>query len=262
LIEKYPAGSKILSIGAGPCDFEALLSTIGYKITAIDDLKDQWHLIGKNRQRISKFTSDFNINLIVEPAGKNILEQNDFDVVLIIGIIAHLHNSPRELMNYGMSLLKPGGMIILETANAVSLFNRIKVLFGKNNYVNCSYFYWNVGDVRSHIREYTKAEMVDIMRNHFVDNIHVNMIDSIDLRSVQDLKNFNQNLNNILLFLYKCCTIYPTFKNSIIISGKKPNNWKKTEISIKKFKKLNYQIQTYNLDLEDDEIIIQKIIDS
>ena len=50
IMKESPLGSKILSIGSGPCDLEAILSKLGYNITAIDDLKDHWHLIGKNRE--------------------------------------------------------------------------------------------------------------------------------------------------------------------------------------------------------------------
>jgi len=258
--EEYPVGSKILSIGAGPCDFEALLSTIGYNVSAIDDLKDQWHVIGKNRERIIKFASNFKIDLIIESAGQSILEPNHFDVVLILDVIEHLHNSPREILNYGISLLKPGGTIIIETPNAVSLFNRVKVLFGKNNHINCSFFYWNIGDFRSHIREYTKTELIEIIKIHSINNIKVNMVDSIDLESIPDLLQINHILKKVLSYLYKCATLYPTFKQSIIISGKKPNNWKQTEISLIKFKKLYPHIEKYNIELEDDNTIIQKII--
>jgi len=47
IVKEHPPKSKILSVGSGPCDLEAILSKLGYEITAIDDLNDQWHLIGK-----------------------------------------------------------------------------------------------------------------------------------------------------------------------------------------------------------------------
>lgn len=52
ITKETPLGSKILSIGSGPCDLEAVLSRLGYKVTAIDDLEDHWHIIGRNRERI------------------------------------------------------------------------------------------------------------------------------------------------------------------------------------------------------------------
>ena len=70
-----------------------------------------------------------------------------------------------DLLNYGISLLKPNGMIIIETPNTVSLFNRIKILFGKSNQVSASFIFWNVGKYRSHFREYTKSELEEIMSN-------------------------------------------------------------------------------------------------
>ena len=49
---------KILSIGSGPCDLEAILSNLGYNITAIDDLNDSWHLISNNKERIKNYLSE------------------------------------------------------------------------------------------------------------------------------------------------------------------------------------------------------------
>ena len=66
IITNYPTESKILSIGSGPCDLEAIISRLNYDVTAVDDLSDQWHLIGKNQSRIQKFASEMDINFKVQ----------------------------------------------------------------------------------------------------------------------------------------------------------------------------------------------------
>src|SRR5271168_4874315 len=50
-----PAGSRILDFGAGPCEKAAVLTRIGYRCTAVDDLTDDWHQIGDNREKLCKF---------------------------------------------------------------------------------------------------------------------------------------------------------------------------------------------------------------
>lgn len=159
IMKEYRSGSKILSIGSGACELEAILSKLGYELTAIDDLKDHWHLIGKNRERIKDFAKRMNIELIIQSAGSSQIRENYFDVALLLGIIEHLHNSPRELLNYSVSSLKSGGLLLIKTVNAVALLKRLRVLLGKSSQGDANFFYWNIGEYRSHIREYSCSEL-------------------------------------------------------------------------------------------------------
>ena len=254
--KKYPIGSKILSIGSGPCDLEAILSKLGYNITAIDDLNDHWHLIGKNRERIKNFTKRMNIELINQSAGSLQLKENYFDVVLLIDIIEHLHRSPRELLNYSISSLKPGGLLIIETPNTVALVNRLKVLFGKSNQVSANFIYWNIGEYRAHIREYTQSELKQILLYHNLTAVNSKMI-NIMIDAVR-VENF---LKKIVIKTYKLISgLYPNFRDTILISGKKPKDWRPTDNSIETFKKYYSHIEKYNLDNEPDEVLINKMI--
>jgi len=256
IMKEYPLGSKILSIGSGPCDFEAILSKLGYNITAIDDLNDQWHLIGKNRERIKDFAKQMNIELITQSAGSPQPKENYFDVVLLIDIIEHLHRSPRELLNYSISSLKPDGLLLIETPNTVALAKRLKVLFGKSNQVNATFFYWNIGEYRAHIREYTQSELKRILLYHNLTAVNSKMINT--LIDMVECENF---LKKIVVKTYKLISgLYPTFRDTILISGKKPKDWRPTDNSVETFKRYYSHIEKYNLDNEQDEILINKMI--
>ncbi|CAD6491590.1 MAG: Ubiquinone biosynthesis O-methyltransferase [Candidatus Argoarchaeum ethanivorans] len=257
IMKEYPAGSKILSIGSGPCDFEAVLSKLGYGITAIDDLNDHWHLIGKNRERIRNFAKQMNIELITQSAGSPELKENYFDVVLLIDIIEHLHRSPRELLNYSISLLKLNGLLIVETPNTVALVNRLKVLFGKTNQVSADFIYWNVGEYRAHIREYTSSELKQILSYHNLTAVNSKMVNIM----IDHVKAGNF-LKNIIIKSYKLVSgLYPNFRDTILISGKKPKDWNPTDNSIETFKKYYTHIEKYNLDNEPDEVLVNKILE-
>ena len=67
ILTEVSKGSRVLDIGCGPCDLTAILSKLGYDMTGIDDLRDPWHLIGKNRDRIKAFAKEMDIQLINEP---------------------------------------------------------------------------------------------------------------------------------------------------------------------------------------------------
>lgn len=257
IMKEYPPGSKILSIGSGPCDIEAILSKLDYDITAIDDLNDHWHLIGKNRERIKNFGKRMNIELIAQSAGSPRIKENYFDVVLLIDIIEHLHRSPRELLNYSISSLKPNGLLIVETPNTVALVKRLKVLFGKSNQVSANFIYWNIGEYRSHIREYTQSELKQILSYHNLTAVNSKMINiMIDAVGVEIF------FKKIVVKTYKLISgLYPNFRDTILISGKKPKDWLPTDNSIETFKKYYTHIQKYNLDNEQDDVLINKILE-
>ena len=250
------SGSKILSIGSGPCDLEAILSNIGYNVTAIDDLNDLWHLLGNNKERIKNFARKSNVNLIVQSAESIKQRENYFDVVLLIDIIEHLHKSPRELLNYSISTLKPGGLLIVETPNSVSLVKRLSVLFGKGSQINSNFFYWNCGDYRSHVKEYTQSELKQILSYHNLIEIKSKLINcQIDRVETHNL------LEKIVVKIYQLPTmLFPTFKDTILISGIKNENWSPTPASITKFKTYYPQLEKYNLDNESDDAFINKMI--
>ena len=255
IMKECPPKSKILSVGSGPCDLEAVLSKIGYDVTAIDDLSDHWHLIGKNRERIKNFAKKMYVKLLVKSAGSLKLKENTFDVVLLISIVEHLHGSPRELLNYSISLLKSNGMLLIEVPNTVALAKRLKVLFGKSNQVSADFIYWNVGEYRSHVREYTRSEIKQILSHHDLvainskmENIMINMVENTAF------------LKKIVIKGYKLISnLYPNFRDTILISGKKPEDWSPTDDSIDIFKRCYSHIERYNLDNESNDVLISKM---
>lgn len=252
ILDDFPSGSKILSIGAGPCDLEAILSKLGYDVTAVDDLNDHWHLIGNNRLRISDFAEKLGVMLLLDTES-SFLKENCFDVVLLIDVIEHLHRSPRELLNCSLSLLKPTGKLVIETPNSVALAKRLKVLFGKTNHVDMDFFYWNVGDYRSHVREYTLFELKNILSYHNLYEVKSKMV-NIMVDMVKDV-------NFLVLTAYKVLSgLYPNFRDTILISGKKPKNWLPTSVSIEDFKRCYSHLETCNLDNESNDDLLKKML--
>jgi len=255
-IMEHFSQAKVLSIGSGPCDLEAILSKLGYDITAIDDLKDHWHLIGNNRERIKDFAWRMDIKLIVESAGIPQWEANYFDIVLLIDIIEHLHTSPRELLNFSISALKPGGLLLIETPNCAALAKRIEVVFGKSNQVNANFFYWNVGEYRSHVREYTKSELKQILHHHKLNILNLRMLNLLDDTEPKGI------LNKIVVRVYKFVSgLYPNFRSTMLIVGKKPTNWQTTDPSIKNLSKYYPHIERWNLDNVPDDVLLNKILE-
>ena len=61
----------------------------------------------------------------------------------------------------------------------------------------------------------------------------------------------------IVVKTYKLMSgLYPNFRDTILISGKKPSDWHLTEASIREFEKYYPHIKKYNLDNVPGEVLI------
>jgi 2-polyprenyl-3-methyl-5-hydroxy-6-metoxy-1,4-benzoquinol methylase len=251
----FSPGSEILSIGAGPWDLEAILSKLGYSITAIDDLNDQWHLIGNNRERIKDFAKLSGINLIEYSACSADIKVDSFDAVLLIDIIEHMHNSPRQILNYSITSLKPGGLLMITTPNVASLSKRLRFLVGKSAQVPVDFLYWNIGEFRSHFREYTKSELLRILQYQNLISINAYMLNiALEDMSCKGI------MGNIILQSYGIISnIIPNFRDTILICGKKPDGWEPTAPSIANFANEYKHLIIYNIDDESSENLLNKL---
>ncbi len=238
IVEMCPKGAKVLSIGAGPCGLEAMLSKLQFKITVIDDLNDHWHLIGNNRQKIVDFAEEMGIELFVQSYA--ISEMKDFfDAVLLINVIEHLDNSPRMLLNFSLSSVKTNGLLIVQTPNSVALIKRLRLVVGKYPYVNADLFYWNIGNFRGHFREYSASELKDILLNHNLSWLKIETTNQM-INMMRGGLSFS-----IMKLTYQLLSLLsPNFKDTILVLARKPINWQPTEASIEQFEKYSPHLET------------------
>ena len=103
-----------------------------------------------------------------------------YDVVVMGEVIEHLYASPILVLEFIKSLIKPGGMLVLQTPNAARLRNRLRLLLGLNPFVHIS----EDRDYLEHFREYTERELrmyaaeagfevVECMLSHYFDYRYV-----------------------------------------------------------------------------------------
>ncbi|MBK9577196.1 MAG: methyltransferase domain-containing protein [Fibrobacteres bacterium] len=79
-----------------------------------------------------------------------------FDMIVFAEVIEHLHVAPEHVLAFLSSCLKPGGTIICQTPNAVSLDKRIHMVAGTNPFEPIRQDSSNPG----HFRESTRKELV------------------------------------------------------------------------------------------------------
>ncbi|MEP6494706.1 MAG: methyltransferase domain-containing protein [bacterium] len=78
-----------------------------------------------------------------------------YDVVVMAEVIEHLHTAPQLVLAFVRTLLRDGGLLLLQTPNAASLQKRIKMAIGRNPYEMIRVDTTNPG----HFREYTIREL-------------------------------------------------------------------------------------------------------
>lgn len=208
-------GDEVLDFGSGPCDKTALVQSLGFNCTAYDDLSDPWHLLDNNGEKIIAFAEEFGIRFIHASDRGLPFEKNSFDMVMLIDVIEHFHNSPRELLNNLIGLMKPRGYIFITVPNAVNIKKRIAVLLGKTNYQPYEYYYWFPGPWRGHVREYVKDDLLKLVE--FLN---------LDLCEIRSTHHMHKRLNPILRTLYIFLTkIFPGWRDSWLLIARKPATW-------------------------------------
>ena len=153
-------GARILDFGSGPCDKAAVLQLLGFECHAVDDLRDAWHLIDGNRDRILDFAHSLAVEFHVADERPLPFAAESFDLLMMLSVLEHLHDSPRRLVNELLALVKPRGYLLATVPNAVNLRKRLDVLRGRSNFPPFHTYYWCPGPWRGHVREYTKADVV------------------------------------------------------------------------------------------------------
>ncbi len=78
-----------------------------------------------------------------------------YDAIVFAEVLEHLHTSPALVLQFLTTMLKPGGLLVIQTPNAVALPRRIKMLLGRNPFELIRDDASNPG----HFREYTANEV-------------------------------------------------------------------------------------------------------
>ena len=86
------------------------------------------------------------------------IDSGTADVVLFGDVIEHMQNSPKPVLSEIFRILKPGGICLCSTPNAVRLTVRLKVLMGYTNWANIQEFF-NEKSHFGHHHEYTTDEI-------------------------------------------------------------------------------------------------------
>ncbi len=208
-------GSRILDLGSGPCDKTAILQMLGFKCSAYDDLQDDWHKLLGNRDKIIAFAKDCGIDFRLADDGAPPFEKNSFDMLMMLDVLEHLHDSPRDLLNDMLEFVKPEGLLFATVPNAVNIRKRIAVFFGGTNLARFESYYWYPGPWRGHVREYVKDDLVKLSEYLNLEIIEAKACDQM-----------LQILPARVRLIYRAITsVFKGWKDSWMLVAKKRPGW-------------------------------------
>ena len=167
LEDHHRAGCRVLDVGSslfteavrarfGPVD------TLGLQFDKQRDVGDHYH---------------FNLNdCRFEDRWRRDMPQ--YDVIIFAEVLEHLYTAPSQVLRFLNILVKPGGLLLLQTPNAAALNKRLKLLTGRNPYELLREEALNPG----HYREYTLAELRQYLLQAGYDPLRLSYEDYFDFR--------------------------------------------------------------------------------
>lgn len=160
LDQYYPATDsrsfyKVLDFGSWLGNFSVSLKIRGYSVTSSEMWLRYSPSLDAQKEMLARFGVDcIDTAMIVgRPQGPA------FDAVLCMSVIEHIPSSPRRMLGILYHILKPGGLLILDTPNLAYLPNRRKLNRGRSPYVPIGEQFYTEEPFEGHVREYTAEEL-------------------------------------------------------------------------------------------------------
>ena len=131
----YVPNGKVIDLGGGYSAVAAILARLGMDVTVVDTFASTKFYEQFSAQELCDALQSFGVKLVkadlrdYDPT--TLLEPASVDTVSCFGTIFFFN--PRQLLDRCMRVLKPGGNLVVDCNNAVSLLRRVRVLLGHNN---------------------------------------------------------------------------------------------------------------------------------
>jgi len=157
------AGARVLDYGSYFGNFALAARSLGFQVHAIDSYGDYagafepWVAL----QRDAGVTvHDF------ATAGYDLqqLGGEPFDAVICAGVLEHMPHTPRPLLDTLNRILKPGGILVMDTPNLGYLYKRLALLEGQSIFAPLHDQYFTELPFEGHHREYTVHEVTWLLQ--------------------------------------------------------------------------------------------------
>ena len=131
----YVPNGKLIDLGGGYSPMSAVLARLGMDVTVVDTFASTKLYEQFSARELCEILTSFGVKLAIadlrEYDAGSAFQPNSVDAIDCFGTIFFFN--PRQLLDRCMPVLKPGGKVIFEFNNGVSMLRRARVLLGRNN---------------------------------------------------------------------------------------------------------------------------------
>lgn len=152
-----PAHGRVLDFGSYFGNFALALRAGGFQVDAVDS----YDAYGTSLSGCVSLMRDAGIVVHDFGADGTALDglTGRFDAVICAGVVEHIPHTPRLLLERLTALLKPGGVLVMDTPNLAYLYHRLAMLEGRSIFAPLAGQYYTELPFEGHHREYTVAEV-------------------------------------------------------------------------------------------------------
>lgn len=215
ILSKYvdnPKTVSVIDVGMGGGMWPWLLANLGFNVKGVD-----WGEKSTQAEFVRLHPGIECYSLLLDRE-KWPIADNSVDICTALDVIEHIHPPLSFIMSEINRVLKPGGILIMTTPNQANLRKRICLLLGKSIY-NPLKEYYEDNPFKNHIREFTRAEVVQIGELAGFKCMADYCLNHLYHTRYAEAKTFGKRL---LLKLYKMATLLNNdFQDTVVIVAEK-----------------------------------------
>lgn len=150
-------GQRVLDFGSYFGNYSLLARRLGFDVDALDSYSDYAPAFESELELMRRA----GVNVIDSSHNRNALDGlgDDYDFVLLLGVIEHIPHTPRELLAKILARLKPGGYLIVDTPNMAYAYWREKLNAGVSVAPSIEIQFDSPIPFEGHHREYVMSEL-------------------------------------------------------------------------------------------------------
>lgn len=160
----FVKGGHVVDLGGGYAPVSAVLAKLGCKVSVVDTFASTKFYEQFPRETLLGVLRSYGVDLVetdlLQFDAAAHFGPESLDCVTCYEAIYFFH--PKILLERAVRALKPGGKLVLNFLNAVSLMRRLKVLMGRTNFNSLSEYY----DAHVHHRHYVVRELAELAARH------------------------------------------------------------------------------------------------
>jgi 2-polyprenyl-3-methyl-5-hydroxy-6-metoxy-1,4-benzoquinol methylase len=149
---------RLLDFGSYFGNFALMCANAGFQVDALDS----YRTYGAALRKASQLLQDSGVRVIdFEDVGVDLqrLEPNTYDIVLCMGVIEHIPHTPRLVLQAINRVLRPNGLLLIDTPNLAYQANRLKLARGESIFCPITAQFNTELPFEGHHREYTGPEL-------------------------------------------------------------------------------------------------------